>query len=116
MWLMTDKGFYSVTRLEDTENHQVRARCREHLEALKAAHAELAGCTVLEYPTADYRWRIVAPSETVADVVASEVRVIDYPNFKNRAAQVAPVASRRGYLHALHEVWSVMYALQRQGR
>ena len=111
MWMMTDKGFFSVVRTEDGKL-QARARERAHLAALQAAHPALAKLPLLRTDRADYRWRMVAPAEALVAAMAKEVEAINYGNFKDHCEKVAP-GNRTLYVDALHAVWSIMRRLQR---
>jgi len=112
MWLMTPVGFFSVVR-KPTDTRQntltVRARVRVDLEQLKARYLPELG-PVLESTTTDYRFRAVAPQAAVAQGMARLVTDLDYDNFKNAMAQ------RQGQARAdlYHDVWSVLYELQRK--
>jgi hypothetical protein len=121
--MFTRYGFYSVVcaRQGDGRHGQpvdvarlmVRARLREHLEALQSRFPELIGhCEIQEFPGSDYACRIFVDKETWREVAALLADDIDYDNFKS---EVARHQGARGaaYEHALHDVWSVMYRLQR---
>ncbi len=112
MWLMTPVGFFSVVRKPTDERQNtltVRARVRVDLEQLKARYLPELG-PVLESRTTDYHFRAVAPQAAVALGMARLVTDLDYDNFKNAVAQ------RQGQARAdlYHEVWSVLYELQRK--
>jgi hypothetical protein len=122
MWLMTTMGFYSAVcpRSDggrgseiETDKIMVRARVRSHLEALQVKFPGLREAELIETPHADYRYRIIIPKEAWADAVRDMVMEQSYTNFKNAAAE-AQGADDGGYVHALHEVWSVMHGLQRR--
>jgi ADP-ribose pyrophosphatase YjhB (NUDIX family) len=111
MWLMTPIGFFSVVRKPTDERQNtltVRARVRVDLEQLQARYLPELG-PVLESTTTDYRFRAVAPQAAVAQAMARLVADLDYDNFKHAVAQ------RQGQARAdlYHEVWSVLYELQR---
>lgn len=112
MWLMTPLGFFSVVRKPTDERQNtltVRARVRVDLEQLKARYLPELG-PVLESTTTDYRFRAVARQAAVAQAMVRLVADLDYDNFKNAVAQ------RQGQARAdlYHDVWSVLYELQRQ--
>ena len=123
MWLLTKYGFYSAVcaRQGDGRHHQpidtnrimVRARLRPHLEALKDGFPDLLGdCAIRESQDANYAFRIFVDKPVWSQVVARLTEDLDYDNFKS---EVARFQGRDGadYEHSLHEVWSVMYGLQR---
>jgi ADP-ribose pyrophosphatase YjhB (NUDIX family) len=111
MWLMTPVGFFSVGKPTDTRQNTltVRARVRVDLEQLQARYLPELG-PVLESTTTDYHFRAVAPQAAVAQAMARLVEDLDYDNFKNAVAQ------RQGQARAdlYHDVWSVLYELQRK--
>jgi hypothetical protein len=107
MWLFTTNGFLSVVRdADDPDRLVVRGRVREDLEAF----CEDTGAPApVETPGRDYRWRTWVSPATFATHLADQAGRIDYPNFKDA------VASRQGHerAHRYHDVWQVMYDLQR---
>jgi hypothetical protein len=108
MWLFTRHGFYSLTRSTDEPDKlQVRARVRRDLENLQG-FTGLTG-TILETPTADYRWRwIVTPVE--AEVITSHLtQDIAYSNFKSTVAQQPDQSTK---LTGLHDIWEIHHAWQ----
>ncbi len=122
MWLFTTYGFYSVVcAREDDGRHgrpvdpsrvMVRARVAGHLEALKARFPEALGaCPIEESTTADYACRIFVDKATWAAVAQQLADEIDYDNFKSAVARRGRTGRR--YEAALHDVWTVMAALQR---
>ena len=107
MWLMTTDGFFSA--VEDRDDHEavfVRARVRGDAEQLAAAVDQ----TVLETPSADYRFRVRMTKADWAGYVADRAGAIDYDNFKNA------VADRQGRSRATiyGEVWATLLRLQRR--
>lgn len=112
MWLITPFGFFSVVRKPTdvrTGTLTVRARVRADLEQLKARYLPELGA-ISESGVTDYRCRAVAPQSAVAQAMARLVTELDYDNFKNAVAQ------RQGQARAnlYHDVWSVLYELQRK--
>jgi hypothetical protein len=75
----------------------------------------LGGCEILDSVGTDYRFRIFVPKDAWVEVVAALADETDYDNFKSA---VAEHQGREGaaYERALHEVWDVMYGLQRGAR
>ena len=66
MWLITDRGFYSVVDKGDREGYLcVRARVRSDLENLFGLDC-LAGYAgeVIETGNSDYRFRATSPART----------------------------------------------------
>lgn len=123
-WLFTKYGFFSAVCARqgdgahgspvDPDRIMVRARRREHLERLIAAHsAELGGAEVHESPGTDYRFRVFVDKTVWAEVMKRLVLETDYDNFKSAVGQAMP--DERGYQHALHDIWSVTNRLQVSG-
>lgn len=123
MWLFTKHGFFSAVCARkgngkhgqpvDPDRIMVRARVRDHLEALKRRFPELLGdCEIQEFAGADYAFRLFAQKSTWKLVAAGLAEETDYVNFKS---EVAHHQGRAGaaYEHSLHKVWSVMLSLQR---
>lgn len=125
MWIFTRYGFYSVVSARqgglrhgptDPSQLVVRARRREHLEALQARFPdELSALPIADTTDTDYAHRIVVPKPAWVRVTAALADEIDYGNFKSEVASHQGSAGA-AYEHALHEVWSVMYGLQRRAR
>jgi hypothetical protein len=123
MWLFTKQGFYSAVCARqgdgkhgqplDPDRIMVRARVRQHLEALKKRFPNLLGqCEIREFAGTDYAFRIFVAKPIWSGVLAELADETDYDNFKS---EVARHQGRAGaaYGHSLHEVWSVMNRLQR---
>jgi hypothetical protein len=122
MWIFATTGFYSsVCPRSDggrgaeieTDKIMVRARVRGHMEALQARFPAMGEIELIETPHADYRYRIIVPKQAWADAVAVMISEQEYTNFKNAAAG-AQGPDDGGYVHALHDVWSVMHTLQQR--
>lgn len=123
MWIFTKHGFFSAVcaRQGDGGHGQpvdpgrimVRARMREHLEALKERFSSLLGqCEVREFAGTDYAYRLFVDKPAWSQVLAGLAEETDYDNFKSEVARHQGRAGA-GYEHSLHEVWSVMNRLQK---
>src|SRR5213080_2505575 len=123
MWLFTKYGFFSAVcaRQDDGKPGQpidpkrikVRARVRRHLEALRERFPDLLrNCEVREFTNSDYAFRIFVDKPAWSLVLVGLNEELDYDNFKS---EVARFQGRDGaaYESSLHEVWSVMYQLQK---
>ena len=123
MWIFTKYGFFSVVCARqgdgshgqpvDPKRMMVRARVREHLEALREIFPELLGdCEIKEFVGTDYAFRLFAGKKAWVQVAARLAEDITYDNFKSA---VGRHQGRKGseYEHSLHEVWSVMNRLQK---
>ncbi len=126
MWVMTRYGFYSAVQAKadgkrgkrskgDPSRVVVRARRREHLEALIGRFpTQLGEAEILTSQLTDYACRIVVPTEIwvyVLGTLAAESS--EYGNFKDEVHRFKGEDDPK-YLAALHRVWSVMYAIQDQ--
>jgi hypothetical protein len=123
MWLFTKHGFFSAVCARkgkgthadavDPERIMLRARLREHLDALKVRFPELLGpCDIVATAGTDYAVRIFVDKAVWAKVLMELAEETDYDNFKS---EVARHQGRAGaaYSHSLHDVWSVMHRLQK---
>lgn len=123
MWIFTKYGFYSAVCVRqgdgssgqpiDPERLMVRARVRAHLDALKARYPDpLGACEIQASSHTDYAYRLFVSKNDWAQVMSRLTLDTDYGNFKS---EVHRHQGRAGapYEHALHDVWSVMHALQK---
>ena len=123
MWVFTKHGFFSAVCARqgdgthgqpiDPDRIMVRARVRGHLEVLKERFPDPLGqCDILEFAGTDYAFRIFIPKRVWSQVLSGLADETDYDNFKS---EVARHQGRAGadYERSLHDVWSVMYRLQR---
>lgn len=107
MWIFMNDAFVSIVQhYDDPALLVVRGRLPGDVE--RAVPAALGH--VVRTPHNDYAYRAALPRELVAQAVATRLLAVDYPNFKASAERVKP--ARPGYVHALHEVWSIMFRLQ----
>lgn len=100
MWIMTPYGFFSVVCAHgdnpqnayppppNPELMMIRARNRNHLEALKKRFEGLP--EIDEKSGTDYPCRITAPRVDVLRTVTTMAENVDYTNFKNEAHKVSP--------------------------
>ncbi len=110
MWLVSDRGFYSVVDKGDREGFLcVRARVLQdlhnlfELESMKAYAGE-----VIETGHSDYRYRVYVTREDWVAAAAELAREIDYDNFKSQVAAMQGHERADRYL----EVWSALAGLQ----
>jgi hypothetical protein len=117
MWVFTRYGFYSIAcagKSDGSLDHQsvmVRARCIAHLRSLQKRFPALAVGKILESPNRDYGYRLIIPKASWIAILGELSQEQEWSNFKNETANYQG-KSGRGYVAALHEVWSVMYRLQ----
>jgi hypothetical protein len=122
MWLFTKHGFFSVVCARQGDGKQgqpidttclmVRARVREHLEALKKLWPDHLGlCGIRTFAGSDYAFRIFVDKHAWSRVLSELALETDYDNFKSEVAHYQARAGGR-YERSLHEVWSVMRRLQ----
>lgn len=123
MWIFTKHGFYSAVCARqgdgghgqpvDPDRVMVRVRLRQHLEALQQRFPELlSSYEIQEFQGTDYAYRIFLPKRVWSEVLAGLGEETDYDNFKSAVAHHQG-ASGAAYEDSLHDVWSVMYRLQR---
>lgn len=108
MWLATKLGFFSIVQKQppddgDAAVYHVRARVRADLENLLGATGLQR--EILAWPSADYRFRIMASQREVFDIMSALAESIDYDNFKG---VVAATPDQRPKLDAYGKVWSTL--------
>lgn len=117
MWLFTRYGFYSIACASkasggiDQQTLMIRARNKRHLEKLQARFPLLAEAEIITTPIQDYRYRIIVLKSDWTRIVAELAEEQTWSNFKSEAARFQGKAAT-DYVHALHDVWSVMYKIQ----
>ena len=101
-WLCFSDAFLSVVNHRDDRNLLVvRARRRDHLTNVFGKDA-----LITVTPERDYKYRVIAEREKVAQIVATRINHIDYGNFKDSVEAED--------LHALYEqFWSLHHQFQR---
>jgi hypothetical protein len=106
MWLLTDRGFYSVVEhREDSALLMVRARVRGDLENLRPL---LPGVEILETPEGDYPVRIVVPRADWERAVRALTEGINYDDFKSTVAGLQGLGRHDIY----EQVWDVLHDLE----
>jgi hypothetical protein len=125
MWIFTRYGFFSIACASgpdgavDPDKVMVRARLQEHLLSLKDRFpkTDLGKADIQCSKHTDYEYRIVLPKDAWVSALAELASEQTWANFKNEAARSARAKGQRHeYVDALHEIWSVMAALQRNER
>ena len=110
MWIVTDRGFFSVVDKGEPEGCLcVRARVREDLENLCQLESLTSYAdTIEESRFSDYRFRIHVKREDWVKAAAVLAEQIDYDNFKNA------VKARQGRERAsfYNQVWNDLYGMQ----
>jgi hypothetical protein len=121
MWVFSVLGFYSIacanrpgTNEIDPNTVMVRARVKKHLQNLQDRFPALAGSDILALPGRDYGYRLIVPKAVWADVLKALAEEQKWSNFKNEAAAHG-ADTGNAYVDALHDIWGVMYKLQRPG-
>lgn len=106
MWIASTDGFISIVQhREFPDTLLVRARVQKDLLCLFPEAA------ILETLDADYRFRVLVSKKDVAALIAQKILDLDYPNFKNK---IANVPSQKDKLTAYHEIWEVMWQYGKQ--
>jgi hypothetical protein len=100
---------------------QVRSRLLEHLGALQERFPSLKPFPIEADKGTDYRYRIYVPKPLWTAVQQALAEELDYDNFKSAAAAHERQHRNGGdgdglYVHALHDVWQVMWKLQERAR
>jgi len=116
MWIQTIYGAFSIVAATtdgtasgdvDSVHLLVRARVRAHLHALQSQFPAIATVAVIESPARDYPFRMLVFRKAFGEVMKELAEAIPYPNFKDAAAH-GPVGTDNAYIHALHQIWSVL--------
>jgi hypothetical protein len=133
MWLCTKHGFYSV-KWDSEDRYFIRARRRRDLENLielmskrwvgspdevdvirsiseRGDWSECSPWLIMEWPGADYRFRLIVSQRALRDAYAALADGIDYPNFKG---EIADRLDQHDHLELYHRVWAVMGDLQEE--
>lgn len=123
MWIFTKYGFFSAVCARegsgkyrqpvDPDRIMIRARLRPHLESLLKRFPDvLSGSEIQTFPGTDYAFRVFVAKPVWSKVLAALAKETNYDNFK---AEVARHLGKDGiaYEKSLHDVWEVMYRLQR---
>jgi len=110
MWIASKIGFFSLVQ-KDSRLH-VRGRKRRDLEQL-ATLLGMGPRQVEEWPSADYRWRILLPATATVSVLGALAGTVDYPNFKSAIAASPDQAEKLG---AYHSLWQDLFDLQDSDR
>jgi hypothetical protein len=120
MWIQHPRlGAFSVVLADDSRTGQpdpqivmIRARREEHLALLARAYPSLGAYPVLRSsPQHDYPFRLVVPKSIAAGLVSHLLLTLDYRNVKD-CAHVAESSVGRGFVQALHVVWSALRRIQ----
>jgi hypothetical protein len=118
MWICSTIGFFSVACAQkadgslDPDTVMLRARRKAHLQGLQSRFPKISGLEILVTPRNDYRYRLILPKADWAGMLADLAMEQGYSNFKNEATKNQGKTSA-DYVHALHEVWHVMHAIQK---
>lgn len=115
MWIFLPCGFYSVVAFQvggvvNPNKLLVRARCKEHLTALKTQYPGFfthENGRIFQTQQNDYRWRMVVEKTRWAKLISIQVRNTDYTNFKDAAKALGDVKdpTAQAYNRFLLGVW-----------
>ena len=122
MWVFTKYGFFSAVYARrgsgghgqpvDPDRVMVRARVRDHLEALADRFPDLlGGRPIHESAGTDYAFRLFVAKSAWSQALTALAGETDYDNFKSAVARHQGRAGA-AYEDSLHDVWSVMHKLQ----
>jgi hypothetical protein len=123
MWVFTKYGFFSAACARkgggkygqpvDPDRIMIRARLRSHLEALLKRFPDVLGKSEIQtFAGTDYAFRVFVAKPAWSEMLAAMAEETDYDNFKS---EVTRHLGKDGmaYEKSLHDVWDVMYGLQR---
>tara|TARA_B100000809_G_scaffold208385_1_gene211037 strand:- start:231 stop:482 length:252 start_codon:yes stop_codon:yes gene_type:complete len=83
------------------------------LDSLKEHFPELlADCETREFSGTDYAYRIFVEKATWTRVLVGLNEELDYDNFKSAVGRYQG-SQGQAYKNALHDVWDVMYQVQK---
>lgn len=110
MWIASKLGWFSIVL--KGENYHIRARRKKDLENLLDVVGGESLPPIETWTVSDYRYRVRIPeaSNLIGEVFAVLCCSVDYPNFKS---MIAATPDQREKLHAYHEIWATMAALQK---
>ena len=104
MWVILNDAMFSIVE-DRTDNTQLVVRARFEGDIEKVFPSFKDNVKVSE--DSDYRFRIFVDRERVAEIMASEVRRIDYDNFKNSV-----YTSWRRNIYT--KIWTVLFNAQEE--
>lgn len=110
MWIFTQDGYVSVVQhFHPTPGAEllVRARARKHLASVLGLvlPADRVESLIRSTPDHDYPWRAAVDRAVVRELVVASVDRLDYPNFKNRAADTIGREDAR----VLGDIWAATH-------
>lgn len=108
MWLATQHGFFSAV-WKDGKIH-LRARLRKDLENVCRLAWPNDATSILEWPDADYRYRVLLHPGDFSDLCAVLARDVDYSNFK---ARIYHTADQDEKAPVYGQLWAAMAKLQK---
>ena len=116
MWVFTDDGFFStvVWHFDGTvvgEWLAVRSRAEDNLISfLNKMDGAYTTDDIICSPDRDYPWRILVRREDWAKYLSDYVTDdLFYGDFKNHIRRVGPHSASFRRMHALGDVWSIMF-------
>ena len=118
MWIFTRYGFYSLASANkpdgslDKETVMVRGRSKAHLQNLRDRFPVIAEAEIVTMAERDYRYRLVIPKREWVPILAEMAEEQEWSNFKDEAAAHLGKEGN-SYTRALHDIWKIMYRLQR---
>lgn len=120
MWICTQDGFFSITRIPSTpDKSQIRSRSDRHLMNLKATvrsaygvvdrvvSDEIDKAEIIQKPHGDYKYRILVTPEAVSQITNLYGQLATYDNFKDAVAVSQQSSDDDAYYTFLNSVWSL---------
>tara|TARA_R110000824_G_scaffold152470_1_gene323683 strand:- start:4844 stop:5452 length:609 start_codon:yes stop_codon:yes gene_type:complete len=109
MWIMTNKGFYSIVRKpwdREARTLTVRARRLDDLNNFLEAADRLSE-HIEKDTSADYTYRVQIEESVVGITVLKMLTGITYDNFKNSVSDAGRLDHARAYANVWHEMRSI---------
>jgi len=125
MWICTQDGFFSITRIPSTpDKSQIRARSERHLMNLKATvrsaygvvdravSDEIDKAEIIQKPHGDYKHRILVTPEAVSQITNLYGQLATYDNFKDAVSGSQQSSDDDAYYTFLNSVWSLGFGME----
>jgi len=102
MWVFTTDGFFSIVHNKHCSDEElsVRARSREDLGKFLKKSGHLI--EIIEFSSADYRYRAQVPREVVAQYLSRQAMETNYGNFQEACLRSGFSMDRIGALNDIH--------------
>lgn len=125
MWICTQDGFFSITRIPSTpDKSQIRSRSERHLMNLKATVRSAYGVVdravsdevdkaeVIQKPHGDYKYRLLVTPEAVSQITNLYGQLATYGNFKDAVSSSQQSGDDDAYYSFLNSVWTLGFRME----